>query len=70
MRILLVDDDEALMDTLAESLIRQRYAVDIAVMAKLPKNFRISFPTISWCWIGYCLIPKASFSVGSFASEG
>ncbi len=30
MRILLVDDDEALMDTLANHLIHQRYAVDIA----------------------------------------
>ena len=29
MRILLVDDDEALMDTLASHLIHQRYAVDI-----------------------------------------
>ncbi|NEQ52272.1 MAG: response regulator [Leptolyngbya sp. SIO3F4] len=29
MRILLVDDDEALMDTLANHLIHQRYAVDI-----------------------------------------
>jgi len=31
MRILLVDDDEALMASLAQRLIRQRYAVDIAV---------------------------------------
>ncbi|MEL7357617.1 MAG: response regulator [Cyanobacteria bacterium J06560_6] len=31
MRILLVDDDENLMESLAERLIRQRYAVDIAV---------------------------------------
>ena len=31
MRILLVDDDEALMGSLAERLIHQRYAVDIAV---------------------------------------
>ena len=31
MRILLVDDDEQLMDLLAERLIQQRYAVDIAV---------------------------------------
>ncbi len=30
MRILLVDDDEALMDTLTNHLIHQRYAVDIA----------------------------------------
>ncbi|ESA36493.1 multi-component transcriptional winged helix family [Leptolyngbya sp. Heron Island J] len=30
MRILLVDDDEVLMDTLANHLIHQRYAVDIA----------------------------------------
>lgn len=30
MRILLVDDDEALMDTLANHLIHQRYAIDIA----------------------------------------
>ncbi len=31
MRILLVDDDEALMDSLADRLIHQRYAVDIAI---------------------------------------
>ncbi len=31
MRILLVDDDAALMESLAERLIQQRYAVDIAV---------------------------------------
>ncbi|MFK8182601.1 MAG: response regulator [Phormidesmis sp.] len=31
MRILLVDDDEALMESLAERLIHQRYAVDIAI---------------------------------------
>jgi DNA-binding response OmpR family regulator/HPt (histidine-containing phosphotransfer) domain-containing protein len=31
MRILLVDDDEALMESLAERLIHRRYAVDIAV---------------------------------------
>ncbi|MEM6450401.1 MAG: response regulator [Cyanobacteria bacterium P01_D01_bin.105] len=31
MRILLVDDDEALMESLADRLIRQRYAVDIAI---------------------------------------
>ncbi|MEL6880551.1 MAG: response regulator transcription factor, partial [Cyanobacteria bacterium J06607_10] len=31
MRILLVDDDERLMQVLAERLIQQRYAVDIAV---------------------------------------
>ncbi|MEM9088902.1 MAG: response regulator [Cyanobacteria bacterium P01_F01_bin.53] len=30
MRILLVDDDEALMESLADKLIHQRYAVDIA----------------------------------------
>ncbi|MEL6604997.1 MAG: response regulator [Cyanobacteria bacterium J06614_10] len=30
MRILLVDDDETLMESLAERLIQQRYAVDIA----------------------------------------
>lgn len=31
MRILLVDDDEALMESLAQRLIQQRYAVDIAI---------------------------------------
>ena len=31
MRILLVDDDENLMDLLAERLIQQRYAVDVAI---------------------------------------
>ena len=34
MRILLVDDDDALMDILAERLIQQRYVVDIATDGK------------------------------------
>ncbi|MGF1460477.1 MAG: response regulator [Leptolyngbyaceae cyanobacterium] len=44
MRILLVDDDEALMETLAESLIRQRYAVDIAVNGEIAQEFQDLFP--------------------------
>ncbi|MBE9139035.1 response regulator [Nodosilinea sp. LEGE 07088] len=44
MRILLVDDDEALMATLAESLIRQRYAVDIAVNGEMAQEFLALFP--------------------------
>ena len=44
MRILLVDDDEALMETLAESLIRQRYAVDIAVDGETAREFLALFP--------------------------
>jgi DNA-binding response OmpR family regulator len=44
MRILLVDDDEALMETLAESLIRQRYAVDIAVNGEIAEEFQDLFP--------------------------
>ncbi|MBE7385708.1 MAG: response regulator [Leptolyngbya sp. SIO1E4] len=43
MRILLVDDDEALMETLAESLIRQRYAVDIAVDGETAQEFLALF---------------------------
>ncbi|MDB9528344.1 response regulator [Oscillatoria sp. CS-180] len=43
MRILLVDDDEALMETLAESLIKQRYAVDIAVDAETAEEFLTLF---------------------------
>lgn len=39
MRILLVDDDEALMETLAASLIKQRYAVDIAVDGEVAREF-------------------------------
>ncbi len=39
MRILLVDDDEALMQSLAERLIQQRYAVDIAVDGKCAKTY-------------------------------
>ncbi|MGB3614228.1 MAG: response regulator transcription factor, partial [Elainellaceae cyanobacterium] len=39
MRILLVDDDEALMETLAEALIRQRYAVDIAIDGETAREF-------------------------------
>jgi len=44
MRILLVDDDEALMETLAESLIRQRYAVDIATTGEMAQEFLVLFP--------------------------
>ncbi|NEQ48150.1 MAG: response regulator [Leptolyngbya sp. SIOISBB] len=44
MRILLVDDDEALMETLAESLIRQRYAVDIAANGEIAQEFQDLFP--------------------------
>lgn len=43
MRILLVDDDEALMEALAESLIRQRYAVDIAVDGETAQEFLALF---------------------------
>jgi DNA-binding response OmpR family regulator len=39
MRILLVDDDEVLMTTLAESLIQQRYAVDIATDGETAQDF-------------------------------
>jgi len=44
MRILLIDDDEALMETLAENLIRQRYAVDIAVDGETAQEFLALFP--------------------------
>ena len=43
MRILLVDDDEALMDTLAEILIKQRYAVDIAANGETAREFLALF---------------------------
>ena len=43
MRILLVDDDEALMETLAENLIRQRYAVDIAGNGEIAQEFQNLF---------------------------
>lgn len=39
MRILLVDDDEALMESLATRLIHQRYAVDIAVNGGSGESF-------------------------------
>jgi DNA-binding response OmpR family regulator/HPt (histidine-containing phosphotransfer) domain-containing protein len=44
MRILLVDDDETLMETLAESLIRQRYAVDMATNGETAQEFLALFP--------------------------
>ena len=43
MRILLVDDDEILMETLAERLIKQRYAVDIAVNGEMAQEFLALF---------------------------
>ena len=39
MRILLVDDDELLMETLAHQLIQQRYAVDIAIDGSTAEAF-------------------------------
>ncbi|MEL6249587.1 MAG: response regulator transcription factor, partial [Cyanobacteria bacterium J06627_15] len=39
MRILLVDDDDALMETLAQALIGQRYAVDIAGDGETAQEF-------------------------------
>ncbi|MEL6381192.1 MAG: response regulator transcription factor, partial [Cyanobacteria bacterium J06626_18] len=44
MRILLVDDDATLMEPLARSLIRQRYAVDIAVDGETAQEFLALFP--------------------------
>ncbi|TVQ09089.1 MAG: response regulator [Leptolyngbya sp. DLM2.Bin27] len=44
MRILLVDDDEALMATLAETLIKQRYAVDMAANGDMAREFVALFP--------------------------
>ncbi|WP_346290281.1 response regulator transcription factor [Sphaerothrix gracilis] len=43
MRILLVDDDQPLMQTLAESLIQQRYAVDIANNRETAEEFLALF---------------------------
>ena len=39
MRILLVDDDETLMETLGQRLIQQRYAVDIATDGTMAQDF-------------------------------
>ncbi|MEM9266376.1 MAG: response regulator [Cyanobacteria bacterium P01_F01_bin.13] len=39
MRLLLIDDDEALMETLGERLIKQRYAVDIATTGEMAQEF-------------------------------
>ncbi|MGD1950765.1 MAG: response regulator [Leptolyngbyaceae cyanobacterium] len=39
MRILLVDDDEALMETLANHLIHQRYAVDITTSGQSAQEY-------------------------------
>lgn len=44
MRILLVDDDEALMENLAEILVRQRYAADIATNGETAQEFLALFP--------------------------
>ncbi len=43
MRLLLIDDDELLMETLAEALIKQRYAVDIAVDGETAQEFLALF---------------------------
>ena len=43
MRILLVDDDEQLMEVLADSLVRQHYAVDIADTGEMGWEFILLF---------------------------
>ena len=43
MRILLVDDDEQLMEVLAERLIEQHYAVDIANNGEMGWEFVLLF---------------------------
>ncbi|MEM6447525.1 MAG: response regulator [Cyanobacteria bacterium P01_D01_bin.123] len=43
MRLLLVDDDEPLMDALANELIQQRYAVDIALDSESCRDFLALF---------------------------
>ena len=43
MRILLVDDDAALMDILAERLIKQRYVVDVAADGKRAEEWASLF---------------------------
>ena len=43
MRILLVDDDEQLMEVLADKLIEQRYAVDIANTGEMGWEFILLF---------------------------
>lgn len=43
MRILLIDDDEQLMEVLAEKLIEQRYAVDIANTGEMGWEFILLF---------------------------
>ena len=43
MRILLIDDDESLMEVLADNLIKQHYAVDIAADAEMGWEFILLF---------------------------
>ncbi|MGB3137513.1 MAG: response regulator, partial [Nodosilinea sp.] len=43
MRILLIDDDDVLVELLAESLVRQRYAVDIAPDGETAQEFLALF---------------------------
>lgn len=43
MRILLIDDDEQLMEVLADKLIKQRYAVDIANTGEMGWEFILLF---------------------------
>ena len=43
MRILLIDDDEQLMEVLAEKLVEQRYAVDIASTGEMGWEFILLF---------------------------
>ncbi len=43
MRILLIDDDEQLMEILADKLIEQHYAVDIATTGEMGREFILLF---------------------------
>ena len=43
MRILLIDDDELMMEVLADKLIEQRYAVDVANTGEMGWQFVLLF---------------------------
>ena len=47
MRILLIDDDEQLMEVLADKLIEQRYAVDIANTGEMGWEFVLQLGQLS-----------------------
>jgi len=59
-RILVVEDQVSLLETLAYSLRREGYEVTTGPMAWRPSDWRMNKGRISWCWTSCCPASTAS----------